>query len=191
MAPKRKRNQVESSDEEDEEVEVQKPTRSTRTSRSTRQTRQTRKKEESEDEDEEEEEQVETKSNGSRKQPQRKKIRENEEWESHENSLLYLNHEKSNSGTKVAAFDMDHTLVAPKSGKVFAQGRNDWKWIFPEVPVRLKKLHDEGYKVVIFSNQGGIEKKKVNAKDVCGKILDLAEACGVPLCCLFATKDDK
>ena len=54
-----------------------------------------------------------------------------------------------------------------------------------------KNLHNEGYKVVIFSNQGGVEKGKVRIQDVTGKINDMAKSAGVPLCGLLATADDK
>lgn len=53
---------------------------------------------------------------------------------------------------------MDGTLILTKSGKVFAVGYDDWKIIFSEVPGKLKKLHGDGYKIVIFSNQAGIGK---------------------------------
>ena len=49
---------------------------------------------------------------------------------------------------KIAAFDMDGTLITTASGRVFAKDRDDWKMAFPEVPGRLKELANrEGYKV--------------------------------------------
>ena len=49
---------------------------------------------------------------------------------------------------KIAAFDMDGTLITTASGRVFAKDRDDWKMAFPEVPGRLKELaNKEGYKV--------------------------------------------
>lgn len=59
--------------------------------------------------------------------------------------------------TKVAAFDLDSTLIRTTSGKQHASDAADWKWWDPEVPGRLRKLHDEGYRIVIFSNQGGMK----------------------------------
>ena len=43
------------------------------------------------------------------------------------------------------------------------------------MPDKLKKLHDEGFSVVIFTNQAGIGKGHVKAADIKGKILDLAK----------------
>ncbi|KAL3427713.1 polynucleotide kinase 3 phosphatase [Phlyctema vagabunda] len=58
---------------------------------------------------------------------------------------------------KIAAFDFDSTLITTSSGKVFASDAHDWKWWHPSVPSILQKLYSEdGYKVVVLSNQGAI-----------------------------------
>lgn len=59
---------------------------------------------------------------------------------------------------KVAAFDLDDTLIVP-TGNKWARSATSWKWWDPSVPGRLKALYDEGYLVVIFSNQGNISLK--------------------------------
>lgn len=58
--------------------------------------------------------------------------------------------------TKIAAFDLDSTLITTSSGKVHATSGTDWKWWDSVVPGRLRELHDEGYRVAIFSNQAGL-----------------------------------
>lgn len=58
---------------------------------------------------------------------------------------------------KVAAFDLDSTLIATSSGKKHASGATDWKWWHSQVPGRLRQLcNDEGYRVIILSNQAGL-----------------------------------
>lgn len=57
---------------------------------------------------------------------------------------------------KIAAFDLDSTLVTTTSGKKHAGSATDWKWWDPTVPGRLRELHAEGYRVVILSNQAGL-----------------------------------
>lgn len=57
---------------------------------------------------------------------------------------------------KIAALDLDSTLIKTSSGKVHASDAADWQWWHPSVPDRVKQLHNEGYDVVIFTNQGGL-----------------------------------
>lgn len=82
--------------------------------------------------------------------------------------------------SKIIGFDMDSTLVVPKSGKKFANGADDWLWWNPKVVPTLQEYSKNGYKIVIFTNQAGIEKKKVNPKDIETKIIALSKAANVP-----------
>ena len=55
---------------------------------------------------------------------------------------------------KIAAFDMDHTLVKPKNNRKFPKDENDWEWYNESVVGKLKKLWSrEKYCIIIFSNQ--------------------------------------
>ena len=54
---------------------------------------------------------------------------------------------------KIAAFDYDWTLVSPKDGKTFPKDVDDWQWLYPNIPEELKRYNDEGYTIVIFTNQ--------------------------------------
>ena len=64
---------------------------------------------------------------------------------------------------KVAAFDLDDTLITAPAGSKWAKSATGWKWWDRSVPAKLKKLHSDGYLVVIISNQGNISLKE-NAK---------------------------
>ncbi len=57
---------------------------------------------------------------------------------------------------QVAAFDLDGTLIRTKSGKKFPLSTADWTWWHPCVPEKLRALHRDGFRLVIFTNQGGI-----------------------------------
>ncbi|CAK7563163.1 MAG: DNA kinase/phosphatase Pnk1 [Sporothrix epigloea] len=57
---------------------------------------------------------------------------------------------------KVAAFDLDSTLITTASGKKHAVNAADWTWWDTTVPLRLRTLYDEGFAIIIFSNQGGL-----------------------------------
>ena len=51
-----------------------------------------------------------------------------------------------------------------------ATGKNDWQWLYDCVVTSLRKLHDDGFQVVLFTNQAGIEKMKVKPEDLMEKI---------------------
>ncbi|KAM7196907.1 Polynucleotide kinase 3 phosphatase domain containing protein [Naviculisporaceae sp. PSN 640] len=58
---------------------------------------------------------------------------------------------------KIAAFDLDSTLITTASNNTHAKDASDWKWWHHSVPGRLRELYEkEGYRVVIFTNQGGL-----------------------------------
>jgi len=55
--------------------------------------------------------------------------------------------------TKIAAFDLDYTLIRPKSGNKFPKDHNDWI-LMDGVAEKLNALKEDGYKIVICTNQG-------------------------------------
>lgn len=57
----------------------------------------------------------------------------------------------------VAGFDIDHTLIKPKSGHQRADNSDptDWVWLYPNTVDKLTELHESGkYRVIAFTNQG-------------------------------------
>ncbi|RMZ77376.1 hypothetical protein DV737_g4399, partial [Chaetothyriales sp. CBS 132003] len=67
------------------------------------------------------------------------------------------------TAVKIAAFDLDDTIVSPVGNK-WARGPESWKWWHPSVPERLRSLHDQGYLVTIFSNQANVSVKDAPKK---------------------------
>ena len=61
---------------------------------------------------------------------------------------------------KIAAFDLDDTLITAVAGSKWAKSATGWKWWDLSIPAKLKKLHNDGYMVVIISNQGNISLKE-------------------------------
>lgn len=55
---------------------------------------------------------------------------------------------------KIAAFDMDSTLIKSRSGLKFGKGANDWQWWSDRVVPTLKAKAEEKYIIAIFTNQG-------------------------------------
>ena len=111
-------------------------------------------------------------------------------WTTHNGTCLCYSSPTLPGRTRIASFDMDHTLIYPKSGEKFPRNRTDWAWWAPEVPTMLKKLHGLGYKIIIFSNQGGITKGKQNESDITGKITDMSAELGIPIQAFCAKSDD-
>ncbi|OCF78678.1 DNA 3'-phosphatase [Kwoniella mangroviensis CBS 8886] len=67
----------------------------------------------------------------------------------------------SNGYNKVAVsfYDLDGTLIKPKSGAQFPKNRDDWVWWHSSVPKLLKKEHEEGRHLIVISNQGDPREK--------------------------------
>ncbi|EPS35717.1 hypothetical protein H072_10858 [Dactylellina haptotyla CBS 200.50] len=98
-------------------------------------------------------------------------------------------------GIKFAGFDLDSNLIATKSGNKFGKDGEDWKWWHPEVPKRLRGLSNDGYQIVIFTNQNGLKasgsKSETKVKEFKKKMGLIASALGLPLRVYAATESDQ
>lgn len=96
---------------------------------------------------------------------------------------------------RIAAFDLDDTLVLPKTGKVFpaAGDPTDWKWACAQVPVVLRRLHAKGFLLVILTNQGRLNTKGWDEEGVSTlreKIEGIQRMLGLRLAVVVSTKKD-
>ncbi|XP_015921258.1 uncharacterized protein F21D5.5 [Parasteatoda tepidariorum] len=113
-------------------------------------------------------------------------------WEEYDHSKIFIFTPAGIKGqNKVAAFDLDHTIITTQSGRVFPTSTDDWKIFYAEIPGRIKKLHNEGYKIVIFTNQKGISRGKTSAPDFKKKIQRIVQKLGVPIQALVSTGHGK
>ncbi|KAF8577048.1 PNK3P-domain-containing protein [Ramaria rubella] len=64
--------------------------------------------------------------------------------------------------SKVAAWDLDGTLIKTSSGNNFPRDKSDWMWWRSSIPNKIKELHKEGFTIVIFSNQASSKKKSID-----------------------------
>ncbi|RPB28575.1 PNK3P-domain-containing protein [Terfezia boudieri ATCC MYA-4762] len=121
-------------------------------------------------------------------------------WRIVDKSLLVANYDNKTIPTystprKIAAFDLDSTLIKTSSGATFAKSESDWMWWDPVVPTKLKELHSEGrvYNVTIFTNQGGIKLDKPGPKLNIFKlkVSAILSALDIPLTLYGATENDK
>lgn len=75
--------------------------------------------------------------------------------------------------SKIVFTDLDGTLVTTKTGNKFPKSIYDWELI-PDMVTLLKDYKLKGYKIILVTNQGGIEKGFIKSKDFYKK-LDLIQ----------------
>ncbi|KAI9493014.1 polynucleotide kinase 3 phosphatase-domain-containing protein [Zychaea mexicana] len=106
-------------------------------------------------------------------------------------SVLIARSKQSEPGrNKVAAFDLDSTLIKTRSGKVYPRDSGDWQWWHTSVPGTVRRLHDEGYKIVIFSNQNGLNSSQ-RVKSFQNKVEAIVGQLGLPVVFLAALAKDR
>ncbi|XVF04370.1 hypothetical protein REPUB_Repub05bG0076600 [Reevesia pubescens] len=59
--------------------------------------------------------------------------------------------------SKIAAFDFDGCLAKTSVKRV---GADAWSLMYPSIPEKLQSLYEEGYKLVIFTNESNIDRWK-------------------------------
>ena len=98
----------------------------------------------------------------------------------------------SSSSSKIASFDMDGTIITTKSGRMpFKTPPDDWRFLYKNVPEKLKSLDCDGYQVVWFTNQGGIPHGNPPMESFQLKVQAIAEALGsVPVTVIASMQDD-
>lgn len=77
----------------------------------------------------------------------------------------------SQYNNKMAAFDYDWTLVCPKDGSTYPKDVEDYKYLYDNIKDKLKRLYEDGYMLVIFTNQ--TKDWKINQIQNFTKILEL------------------
>jgi bifunctional polynucleotide phosphatase/kinase len=87
------------------------------------------------------------------------------------------NDKKITASSLIAAFDLDYTLIKPKSGNKFPKDYTDWV-LLDLVKKKLTELYESNYRIVIFTNQGS---NSFDVKDFAKKIRAIAECINVPL----------
>jgi len=85
---------------------------------------------------------------------------------------------------------LDGTIIVTQSGKVFPIDTNDWKIGSPEVTKTIRTLSNDGYKIVIFTNQGGIGKNIVGNGLFKKKIENILHVIRTPIQVFVATHSD-
>ena len=102
------------------------------------------------------------------------------EWRKLAEGRLYVRLVNGDEGSsKIAAFDIDGTIITTQSGRVFPKDEHDWRILYPEVPGKLKKLVEDGFKLVLITNQAGIAKGKLTIEQFSRKVVSILARLGV------------
>jgi len=117
------------------------------------------------------------------------RTRSNVEWSVHKQCLLVRTVGSCSPKVKVAGFDLDQTLVNWRCAGWPSRPEHYELWNSIVIE-RLRQLHDNGYKLVLFSNQGGIKnafhgKKSGTVKGIIDWIAKLVDR---PLFAVCSTK---
>ena len=94
--------------------------------------------------------------------------------------------------TKIAAFDLDYTLIKPKSNKLFPKDKDDLKFLYEKkIKNYLKNLINNGYSIVIFTNQKGLSQNKLTISDFSHKINEIKKNLDIQFSIFISTINDK
>ncbi|KAL8159274.1 hypothetical protein V2J09_000811 [Rumex salicifolius] len=94
--------------------------------------------------------------------------------------------------SRVAAFDFDGCLVNTSVKRI---GADAWSLMYPTVPEKLQKLHKDGFKLVIFTNESNIDRwinKRQRAVDSkIGRLNNFIKTVNVPIQVFIACGFDR
>ena len=110
----------------------------------------------------------------------------NMSWIQKGNVQIQLNKFNSN---KIAGFDLDHTLIKPKSGKTHPKDVEDFELCFQNIKQKFLQLQKEDYSLVIFSNQSSFDKPE-RKEIILGRVEKFLELMGIPINVIISTAHD-
>ncbi|AUV65330.1 NRK1 [Alphabaculovirus myunipunctae] len=112
-------------------------------------------------------------------------------WTLIDDSLHVYEHRLPIIRNKIAAFDLDGTIIETKSGRVYSENAYDWKFKYTSVVQNFIDLLRSGYTIVVVTNQLGVTEGKVSAEEMRAKIEYVCTALSVPLVVMMATRKDR
>jgi len=110
------------------------------------------------------------------------------EWRVGE-SLMVFTPDAVAHQSKILALDMDSTIILTASGKVFPVDMNDWRFMTPKVAPILKSYHDDGFKIVIMSNQSSL-KDESKIPSMKQKIQNIIDKLNIPIQAFISIRND-
>ena len=106
-------------------------------------------------------------------------------------SLLVMTYGEQTPSHTIAAFDLDGTITDTRSGKLpFNTTPDDWRFWDTCVPAKLASAHKANYRIVVFTNQGGMPYGNPSRSDFQEKLQTVMESLGDVPVILLASKVD-
>ncbi|KAL2247462.1 UNVERIFIED_CONTAM: Polynucleotide 3'-phosphatase ZDP [Sesamum indicum] len=78
-------------------------------------------------------------------------------WKAFQTIIFLERDDGLRDSKKIAAFDFDGCLAKTSVKRV---GADAWSLMYPSIPEKLQSLYNDGYKLVIFTNESNIERWK-------------------------------
>lgn len=103
-------------------------------------------------------------------------------WKAFQTIIFLERDDGLKDSEKVAAFDFDGCLANTNVRKV---GADAWSLMYPSIPEKLQSLYNDGYKLVIFTNESNIErwknKRQVAVDSKIGRLNNFINLVKVPI----------
>ncbi|PSS05873.1 Polynucleotide 3'-phosphatase [Actinidia chinensis var. chinensis] len=114
------------------------------------------------------------------------------EWKAFQTVIFLERDDGLRDSGKIAAFDFDGCLVKTSVKRV---GSDAWSLMYSSVPDKLQSLYNEGYKLVIFTNEANIErwknKRQTAVDSKVGRLNNFIKRVKVPIQVFIACGIDK
>jgi bifunctional polynucleotide phosphatase/kinase len=100
---------------------------------------------------------------------------------------------------RIAAFDLDDTLIAPSIGNKWSRSASGWRWWHNTIPAKMRELHAEGFQIIILSNQSTIslkdnpkllQKDSVSLINFKSQLIAILQQLDLPISVYAATSQD-
>ncbi|KAF3953223.1 hypothetical protein ACB098_06G077000 [Castanea mollissima] len=103
-------------------------------------------------------------------------------WKAFKTIIFLEQDDGLHNSNKIAAFDFDGCLVKTSVKRV---GADAWSLMYPSVPDKLQGLYNDGFKLVIFTNESNIErwkkKRQVAVDSKIGRLNNFIKRVNVPI----------
>ncbi|AWW14455.1 nrk-1 [Hyposidra talaca nucleopolyhedrovirus] len=105
-------------------------------------------------------------------------------WQFHHGGLVTYSHRLPMFKNKIAAFDLNGTLITPRSGGAFAESTSDWRLKYANIRKKFLQLLRDNFSIVIMANRIGLN--ETNLHDYKNQIEGVCKEINLPMHVLIA-----